>query len=119
MSTKQRTNTRKELLHSERLGYIVVAARIESSNDLQLVITGCKKEDRGVHPFGTPLSTEIQSAAVRKSNIQDDQGKRVRMRQFVCLLAVNRDLDFMMIALQQLCQTLLQISIIFDQQYSC
>jgi len=40
------------------------------------------------------------------------------MRHFVCLFAVNRDLYLMMVALQQLRQTLLQISIIFDQQYS-
>src|SRR4029077_2507724 len=66
-------NTRNQLGGLERLRDVVVGAEIESNNLIDRLIPDRQHQNRSRHPLLADAAANIESAAIRQHDIQDNQ----------------------------------------------
>ena len=82
----------KELVDAERLGDVVVGARVERSDLLALLADGRENEDRRLEP-AAQLAADVHSALVGEDEVEDDRVRWMRGRPRERVLARGRRLD--------------------------
>jgi len=63
----------EELGEPERLGDVVVGARVEAGDDVELIALGGEHEDRGARADGSDPATDLQSIDTGQPDVEDEQ----------------------------------------------
>src|SRR5437879_4226477 len=88
------------------------------TNQLVDILATCSKQQHGrPQPRQPDVATDIQTAAARQHDVQDDQVERQSSGLFEALLTIGREIYDITLALQTVAQGHPQCLFIFYQQY--
>ena len=76
---KQCLDAQTELLETERLGQVVVAALPEADPQIVDVITSGEEYDRGLHPITSDAAAHLETIQLGHVHVQDDEIGRFRL----------------------------------------
>ena len=70
---QQRADAAEQFHHTERLGYIVVAACIQTAYHIELLILGGEEQDGRCDALIAPFLTQGYAIAIGEGDVKDDQ----------------------------------------------
>ena len=92
----------QELLEPERLGQVVVRARIEAADDVFDRVAGGEHQDGSVAPLATELRRHLESVLLGQHDVEQDDVVLVDVGQHGGFVAVRRDVHGLALFLQTL-----------------
>src|SRR5215469_13521898 len=100
----------------EWFGDVIVSTQLQPDHFVDGFVPDGEDQNRGSHPGGTDIPTDIKTTAAREHDVQDDEIKRVGGSLIEPFAAVCGSLDYVTFAAQAIAESGAQRFFIFDQQ---
>ena len=112
----ERADAGEELVELERLGEIVVGARVQSADHVLDGVAGSEHEDRSVTTFPSELVGDLESILLRQQQVEQDDVVIIGVCQHGGLLAIRGHVDDVSLFLQSVVDESGHLGVVFDDE---
>src|SRR5262249_12037667 len=113
---KQRTNACKQLRQGKRLDQVIIGPEVKAHNPIVNAVTRRQDKDRSLDAPLPESLQDLQAAATRQHDVQDDEIEDLRIRTKEAVLAGRGHHDLVVVRLQGRFNDLREFALVFDDQ---
>jgi hypothetical protein len=112
----QGTQPSKQLLEGERLGQVIVGARVQAGDPVVDLVAGGKHDHRRLDPVLPEPAANLHPILLRDHEVEDDRVVSRCLGQLLGALPVRGDVDGVALVLQELLEQRRQFPLVLDKQ---
>ena len=115
-AAQQRLDAAHQLAQAERLGQVVVGAKLEADDLVHLLVARGQEQHRRLVAGAAHAAQHLESVHARQTHVEDHQIRGVARRDLEALFAVARDGDLVALLLEGVLDAARDGVLVFDDQ---